>query len=80
MHFVRAERDVEGCLEGHVLEEVRGTVALVGLVSATRIDENSDGGRLLYVPVIQDMLIGGVRHTAALCSEATSMPLGNVET
>ena len=39
-------RSSAGSLEGHVLEEVGGTVRAVGLGSGPSIDPNSDGGRL----------------------------------
>ncbi len=33
-----------GSLEGHVLEEMRGSVGLVGLGAASCVDPNTDGG------------------------------------
>ena len=39
-------RSSTGSLEGHVLEEVGGTVRSVGFGAGTSIDPNSDGGRL----------------------------------
>lgn len=53
LHFQLLLGTALGSLEGHVLQEVSGTVVLVGLVSASSVDPNTNSGSLAVRSLIE---------------------------